>query len=461
MTNPTLKLENQMSLIKKLNLKSIPTHKILLILVLVYFFVFGVFMAYTAGQPDQGPHQYFSKRFSETWGFPEEDMEVGYYIVTGQPYLYYWLNGAITKIYEFIFPNTPPIRTVIVWRLFSVLLSTFTVYYSYKLAKKVTGNPYAGVLAAFFLSNTLMFVFVSGAVNYDNLMNLAAMAAIYHLVNVYKGENFVKQTALTGTWVIIGSLTKEQFLLLTLLIFIAWVYYVIRNFKSLNLSFTKTNILVVSVFVVFLALFIGLYGVNLIRYSRTTPICLQIKDPENCGGFVNRREYYSPFSLRVFWFQRDNTTNFIQYAQQFWFFKMAESIWGIISHNTFVPLLSVALHTLLTFWGFINLVRYWKPQDKIASLLIFILLAYSAYIFRMNFRNEVNFSFQHFGISGRYLSPVYGVLFTLMIHYFLKIKSTFLKRMTLTLSIMLYFSGGLWMYVSRYAERFVHWRFYQ
>jgi len=33
--------------------------------------------------------------------------------------------------------------------------------------------------------------------------------------------------------------------------------------------------------------------------------------------------------------------------------------------------------------------------------------------------------------------------------------------MTLTLSIMLYFSGGLWMYVSRYAERFVHWRFYQ
>jgi hypothetical protein len=342
-----------------------------------------------------------------------------------------------------------------------VFLSTITVYYCYKLTKEVTKNPYAGVLGAFFISNTLMFVFTSGGVSYDNLMNLAAMAAIFHLVKVFKGENFVKQTALTGIWTIIGSLTKEQFLLLTLIIFIAWVFYVLRHFKKIKVKFTKKEIAVGLIFLIFLALFISLYGINLIRYSRPTPICLQIKSPENCGGFVNRKEYYSPFSLNVFWFQRDNTTNFIQYIYQFWSYKMAESIWGVLSHNTFVPLFAISLQTVLTLWGFLCLFRYWRPTDYIATLLIFILLSYSGYIFFMNYWNEVNFSYQHFGISGRYLSPVYGVLFALMIHYFLKIRSVLIKRLTLSLSIMIYFSGGLWMYISRYSEKFVHWRFYQ
>jgi hypothetical protein len=82
-----------------------PLHKILLGLILIYFVIFGVVMAYTNGQPDQSPHQYYSERFTQTWGIPEEDMSVGSRIVTGQPYLYYWLNGAIAKIYQFVFPH--------------------------------------------------------------------------------------------------------------------------------------------------------------------------------------------------------------------------------------------------------------------------------------------------------------------------------------------------------------------
>lgn len=450
-----------MTFIKKLFFKSPPVHKILLVLVLIYFFAFGLFMAYTAGQPDQSSHQYYSLRFMETWGMPEEDLDSGSRLVTGQPYLYYWLNGAIGKIYQFIFPNTPPIRTVILWRLFSVFLSTITVFYCYKLALKVTNNPFAGVLAAFFLANTLIYVFVSGGVSYDNLMNLAAMAAIFHLINLYKGGNFVTQTAYTGIWVIIGALTKEQFLLLTLIIFLAWVYFVIRNFKKIELKLTKKNILIGIVLIVFLILFVSLYGVNLIRYSQPTPSCYQIKPREYCTGFRNRMEYFEPVSLNVLWFQRDNSPNPFQYAYQYWFFKMAESTWGILSHNTFVPLFAIGLHSTLALWGVICLFRYWKPQDKLASLLLFILLSYCGYIFYMNYKNELLFSFQHFGVSGRYLTPVFGVLFTLMIHYFMKIRSVLLKRLTLTISIILYFSGGFWMYLSRYPEVFSYWRIYK
>jgi len=450
-----------MSLIKQMKIKSIPLHKIILGLTLLYFLVFGVLMAYTAGQPDQSAHQYYSQKFSETWGIPEEDISAGHRFFTGRPYLYYWINGAIAKIYRGIFPNNPPIRVVMLWRVISAVISTFTVYYCYKTASKVAENPYAGLLAAFFLSNTLMFVFISGGNSYDNLMNLAAMAAIYHLVSVYKGNNFVKHTALTGMWVVIGALSKEQFLLLTLIIFLAWLFFVIRNFRNIKIKITKKNVVFGLVFLIFLGLFLGLYGVNFIRYSRTTPLCSQIKPPENCSTYTYRRDFYEPISIRVLWERRDIVQNPIQYAFQYWIFKMAESIWGILSHNTFVPMFAVGLHTVLTLWGFICLFRYWKPQDKVNTLLLFVLFSYCGYVFMWNYKTDLEFSFQHYGVTGRYLMPILGVLLTLMTYNFLKIRNTLIKRLTITLSIMLYFSSGLWMFLSRYAEKFSHWHIYE
>jgi 4-amino-4-deoxy-L-arabinose transferase-like glycosyltransferase len=450
-----------MTINKNIKFKTPPLYKILLVVVILYYLVFGVLMAYTAGQPDQSVHYYFSKRFSETWGIPEEGDAFPSFIFTGQPYLYYWLNGLVAKIYQWIFPVNPPLRLIILLRLFSVFISMFTVFFAYKLGSKATGNEYAGVLTAFFLSNTLMFVFSSGGINYDILMNLAGMASLFYLVNIYKGENFIRNTALTGIWLVVGSLSKEQFLLLALIIFLAWFYFAVTKFKKIKLNFSKTNIFLIILLIGFISLFIGLFGGNYLRYSRLTPICSQIKTSEECGAFGQRMEYYEPYDFRARWFFRDNFPNAIEYAFQFWLYKMAQSIWGILSHNTFVPMFSVALHSVMALWGFMSLIRYWKPQDKIPTLLIYVLASYSIFILLMNYRNETNFSFQHFAVSGRYFSPIYGVIFSLMIYYYLKIRSMFLKRLTLALAIMLYFSGGFWMYISRYAEVFMHWRIYQ
>jgi len=437
-----------------------PLYKILLAITLLYFIIFGFFMAYTSGQPDQNVHNHYSLHFSKTWRIPEEVDDYSAYIFTGQPYLYYWINGFVIKIFQFLFLNNPPVRPVILLRLFSVFLSTFTVFFAYKLASKVTNNPYFGVLCAFFLSNTLMFVYVSGGINYDNLMNLAAMASLFHLVSLFKNEDFVKNTALIGTWVVIGSLSKEQFLLLALIIFLTWVYYVIKENKRIKLNFTKKNLVFVLLLFVFLILFFNLYGTNIILYSRITPMCTNIKPKEKCIGYESRWEHYEPYNWHAIWFFRDNLPNFIEYAFQFWLYKMVQSIWGILSHNSFIPQFSVALHSLLVLWGFICFIRYWHPTDKIPMLLIVILLSYGFYFLIMNYFNDINFQFQHFAVSGRYFSPLYGIILTLMIYYFTKIKAVFLKRLTFALSILLYFTGGLWMYISRYAEVFIHWRLY-
>jgi len=435
-----------------------PLYKSLLIFTIIYFVVFGVFMVHTDGQPDQVAHYYYSQKYSDTWGIPEDDANT-FRVITGQPYLYYWINGAVYKIFYSIFPNSA-LRPIMLWRYLSVVYSLFTILFTYNLTKNVTHNPYAGVLSAFFLSNTMMFVFMSGGLSYDILMYLAAIAAINHLVNLYMNKDFIKNTALTGIWVIVGSLSKKQFLLLTLIIFLLWLFFVIRNLRKITFKLDKKNVVFSLIFLGFLILFLGLFGTNIIRYSKITPSCAQIMASDVCRTYSYRYEYYFPSSLQWMWFVRDNLTDPIKYALTYWIYKMLESIWGILSHYSFAPIFSVSLHGIMLIWAFFLHFYYWRPKDKISTLLFIILLGYCGYVFFWNYKTEVDFSFQHYGVTGRYLLPILGVLLTLMTNSFIKIKSKLLKQITIAFAVILYFAGGLGMYISRYATLFSHWRVY-
>ena len=448
-----------MAFLKSIRFSKPPLHKVLLVLTLCYFLAFAIMMAYISGQPDSVHHTYLSERFSNTWGIPEENMR-NRFVITGQPYLYYWILGAVTKIIRLAVP-AETLPSLLIWRLSSVLMSLLTVFYLYKLISKITKNPYAGVLGAFFLSNTLMFVFLSGGVNYDNLMNLASMAAIYHLVNLYKGEDFVRNTTLMGIWLCIGALTKEQTLLLALILFIAWLFYILKHNKSIKLIFNRVNWIRIGVFILLIGLMVSLYGVNYFKYNKLTPSCQQIKTKEVCTSFSDRIEKEVAVDLRWLWNIRNTfTDNPFQYVFSFWILQMLRSIWGIISHNTFVPMVAVSLHGALIIWGLFNLARYWKKTNHLQNLLIFILACYLIYVFQLNYSYELRYNFKHFAIQGRYLLPVIGPLYALLIDAFLRMRSITLKRLTIALSVILYFAGGLGVFIFRYAEVFAHWRIY-
>ena len=137
-----------------------------------------------------------------------------------------------------------------------------------------------------------------------------------------------------------------------------------------------------------------------------------------------------------------------------------ESIWGILSHNSFIPIFSVSLHGILLVWALFSLVKNWKFINKLTLLLISILVAYAGYVFLWNYKREVEFNFQHYVVTGRYLLPIVGVLQSIIIIAFMKIRNNFLRRMSIAMAIIIYFSGGLGMFLSRYSEVFTHWRLY-
>jgi hypothetical protein len=435
-----------------------PLHSILLLVVVFYFIAFGIMMANLGGQPDQKKHLYYSQRFAETWGIPKDD-PASIYGITGFTYLSYWLNGAALKIFRILTPGSSSGQETHMLRLLSVCTSAITLIYVYKLASKVTGNPYAGVLASFFMANTLMFVFVSSGVSYDNFMNLASAAAIYHLVNIYKQEDYVRNTALLGTWLCLGALAKEQALLLAFFLFLAWLVYSIRGRRCLSLTFSRANLAWIAVFSAFLVLFLGLFGANVFHYQHLIPSCRQIRAADVCKLiYADRKALYQPVDIGQLWSRRETIPNPFSYALNFWVIQMLEGIWGVVSNNWFLPLFSVTLHGVLILWAAICIIRYWKREHLVPTVLLLLLLSYTGYVLLMNYWNELHYDFRHFAVQGRYLFPVLGVFITLMINYFLQIRSLFLRKATLAFALVVYFAGGLGLFIFRYSQVFSYWK---
>ena len=103
---------------------------------------------------------------------------------------------------------------VLVVRLFSVLLGATTVYLTYRIAQEVApGRPEIALGAAAVNAFTPMFLFISGAVNNDNLVILLASLALLLMIRYVRvDEKSARQRYLyllvLGTVIGLGSLTK-------------------------------------------------------------------------------------------------------------------------------------------------------------------------------------------------------------------------------------------------------------
>ncbi len=97
-------------------------------------------------------------------------------------------------------------------RVASVLLSAFTVYFTYRIGRLVIPDrPEIGLAAAAITAFMPMFLFISGAVNNDNLaVPLAAWAVFLMVHGVVKRPLWTtKQSLMLGTVIGLAILTKE------------------------------------------------------------------------------------------------------------------------------------------------------------------------------------------------------------------------------------------------------------
>jgi hypothetical protein len=444
--------------------------KIVLILILFVFLSYSLFLATNLKRgiiPDEPAHLIFSKHYSTTWGIPKDIFETysqGWYI-QHNPFLYYWINGRVINLIQTIFPLISEWQILISLRILSVLYSIGTLLFCYLLSKEVVKGKWWQIVPVFLLSNTLMFVFLSGGVNYDNLANLLSMAGLVFLFRVLNKKSFVLNSILWMIFISFGALVKFTILPLALIMFIVWALFIYKNRNNLSLKVIRSNkIIILGIILVFAI--VGnfrIYGVNIIKFGSLLPDCNQILPDEICelSPYVQRfNEIGLENKLSIKESIQLGYPNPLEYFFDSWIDFMLYRIYGILGHMSYFPSHIIIFYKILFFWIILLGFRYIEKPSFTFFSFLGIIGFYCCVLFIKNFSSELAYGFKQIAIQGRYLFPVIGLIYVLIPYTLEKNQNKPVRILTLSIAILLFFVGGPLKFVTHNQSIFLEWFIY-
>ena len=422
---------------------------VLLLIILIFTFVITFFaFSFRMGlSPDSSYHLDISKAYSTTLGIPENTTDTYQYRdITRIAYLYFWINGRILNI------NNEGINEIILLRLVNVVYSIGTVYVLYLLSKEVIKDRWKRLLPVFLLTNTLMFVFLSSAINYDNLSNLLSVLSIFFFVKFVKSKLDIKYLLWMTLFLCIGSLTKFTVLPLAGILILLSIVEIFRKRKLLkDIKFGKEYILLLPI-LVFGFLNIQLYGINLLKYGELEPNCEQILTHEQC--LTNGVYYRDTVTFK----EREinglsDTVKLILSGERVdpvrYFFKwlpnITSKVHGIMADSSlYMPESFTHVYIFLLSIGVMIGVIKWKKWSVLDKYLIALCIFYIFILFFFqNYSMYLRYNHLYLALQGRYIFPVITVMYILFSKSILFIKNDWLRYLILIPLIILFIYGCL------------------
>lgn len=401
--------------------------KFVLGVLLLLFMAQSLFFAFrlnTGIIPDEPAHFTFSQHFSTTLGIPPDTYQTyswGWYIEQN-PFLYYWINGRIINLVTLLQPAATDLQLLTLLRVINVFYALGTLLFCYMLSREVIKHRWWSLLPVFLITQTLMFVFLSAGVNYDNLANLLCMTGLYFLIRVFNHHNFLKNSLLWMIFITLGTLVKYPVLPLALAMGVTWLVFTISQRNKifpLNLHGGKT-LIAMAILVLLVIGNLSIYGVNLVKYQSLTPDCNEILLESQCeiSPYVRRaQEQANKPKLTISESIAQGFPNPIRYSLVDWVWNMLMRTFGIIGHQTYFPLRLISFYHLLFYWVFIlawiNLLR-WQQLSYITLSMLGIIIFYALVLLFTNYQSELTYNFQQIALQGRYIFPVIGPIYILL-----------------------------------------------
>jgi len=269
-------------------------------LLLGYFLAKAVYFALSIRRhvfPDEASWFGIVRVFSRSYLLPADSPEsypLG--LVSHIPNLYFLVMGKLLTL------NFFGLDDLIFMRLINVGLGGLSVYFGWRLICLLLPNAGGRLLALVMLTNTMMFSFMFGAVNYDNLSTLLAVLALYTFV-------LWQQRRKVGTilWLLLillaGTITKNVFLPFAFGLFLVLLLTLIRDKSSLPGFREAVRLLTpwdygkLLVVLLLLAANINLYLGNKIHYGRLLPAMDQVLSVDDS---MQNRLYARGYVVREF-----------------------------------------------------------------------------------------------------------------------------------------------------------------
>lgn len=421
---------------------------VLFFFIIIPFMLFSLFCIRNikyGTAPDEFYHIYVSEAYSKTFFIPKNTSSTYTYgDVTRIPYLSFWINARLINLNS-RFTN---FGFVPVLRLFNLFISLGTLLITFLLSKLVINKNFFNLLPVFLLSNTLMFAFLSSAINYDNLTNLLCVFSVYFLVKFLK---FKKNKYILWYLIILnlGVLTKFTVLPLIFIEVILTIFFLFRN-KKINFGFLKSflrNKILLLFFGLTSVLVFLLYGVNLIKYGSLLVSCDKVLTVQQCmrNGVYNRSSSLNNFVIKTFkdfsLIEEKRKTSPASYFFN-WRMSMVERIYGIWAHQS-MPREGYYSnwYLILFFISFLIVIRKWERTEKIDTVLILLFVFYFLVLLVFqNYRTYIKTN-TVIALQGRYIFPVLSVFYIVIVKYWEKIKNIFIKLFIIFLSIIIFYYG--------------------
>lgn len=441
--------------------------KIVFVILLLIFFAYGVFIARTLDGgiiPDEPAHLLMSKHYSTTMGIPADTAETitsTGWIISHNPFLYYWINGRIINVILLVYPVATDWQLMVALRLINLVYALGSVFFCYLISKEFIKSQWYQLLPPFLLTNTLMFVILSSGVNYDNLAVLCSMAGLFFLLRVLNEKEFLRNSLAWMICISIGTLVKYPILPLALFMVITWLIYVVKKRESI-LPFPKLDrklILMISGLVILLGGNAAIYGYNLVAFKGILPNCPDLYPNAFCD--------LSPYVARYNAFAMDHKLSIIEsvqmgypdpleYVATVWIPTMFDRFFGIAGYKVYYPFY-IFYFQLLIAWIILMAVRYWKDITFKLISGVFIVTAYTITLLIYNFQTELIYGFRNFALTGRYLFPVVGLIYGLYGFTLELIRNKILQILTLLGTIALFLMFGPVQFLWHYNGVFSSW----
>jgi hypothetical protein len=421
-------IENKSIYIKALNLVASKKFRYFIYCWFVLQIVYMAISTNTGIPPDEGTHMRTIELYSRDGidpfiqNQPEEAYQLG--AVSRSPsYMYHYI---MSFPYRLIPDSFGALQQTIIMRLFNLIFSVTGLLVFSKVLLLLKTKDLVHNLTLFMVANTLMLVFLSSSVNYDNLVFLCVNVVFYYFIKVLKTPDLADVLKLVAI-MLFASLVKFTFLPLGALLVGVLVFNYRQNLpgtfkklkKSKKLVNQKTLLILTTACLLLLVLFFERYGLNYIRYGTYKPQCDQVNTYDQClSSALFRRNLEFRDNLA------EDKVPGVSFTLR-WLERNKEGIFGILGHKfadetSFVRYSSFAILSIMS----VAIIYKLKTGLKEINYLLAIAVAYTIILLLFNYSLFQKSGRFGLALQGRYVFPVIGLFYLAGNYYIDKIFET-------------------------------------
>lgn len=324
-------------------------------------------------------------------------------------FFYHYTLGLLSKVSPEFFLQDNGVAL----RIVNMVIVFIAIIFYIKLLEILTDSIFVKITSLLMLCSTQMFVFLSGAINYDNLVFLLSVLSFYLMFKIIRYFDIMAFLLLVIVWMI-GILTKYSFGAIVVAELIVFLMFSRTYFSTLRRNSNKVIVpkrkllisILITTLVILGSLCVERYIGNIVKYRAITPRCDVLHSYEDCmknevfkrGELLNGERISKP----------DERISLLRYGAN-WLELMRERIYGIMAHKS-MPLNRITGLGVTTFSviGLFAFIRYsftkelWKDWT-----LLFIILVYLFFLFYVqNYKAYLHSGNLASSVQGRYVFPI-------------------------------------------------------